>query len=172
MLLNSPPLRQPDKAQLGFIPEGKAGILKTLKIMRGLVQQYKAALPIRNLAVQITNHLASKDWRGEVQAVQDWVKSNIRYVHDIRDVETLHTPDITVQIRAGDCDDQSVLVASLLESIGHPTGFVAIGFIPGEFAHVYAITRLGTSWHSVETTEPVSIGWRPAGVVDRLVLFN
>ena len=83
--------------------------------MGSMVMKYKTMLPVRNLAVQITSGVAGKDWRGEVQAIQDWVKSNIRYVRDIRDVETLHTPDVILQIRAGDCDDQSALVAILLK---------------------------------------------------------
>ncbi len=140
--------------------------------MRGLVRQYKSALFIRNLAEQITHGLPPKDYRAEVEAVQKWVRNNIRYVRDIRDIETLHTPDALLNVRAGDCDDQSVLVAVLLESIGHRTGFLALGFVPDEFAHVYAITRIGQNWLSVETTEPVSIGWRPNGIVDTLVIFN
>lgn len=163
---------QPDKSSLGFIPEGPAGIAQTLRIMGSMVMKYKTMLPVRNLAVQITSGLAGKDWRGEVQAVQDWVKSNIRYVRDIRDVETLHTPDVILQIRAGDCDDQSTLVATLLEAIGYTTGFVAVGFAPNEYDHVYAITRVGKGWLSVETTEPVAIGWRPDGVVSRMVHYN
>lgn len=171
-LTRFPTPRQPDKSSLGFIPEGPEGIQQTLNVMRGLVRKYKTALPIRNLAVHATQSVAPKDWRGEIQAVQDWVKNNIRYVKDVTDVETLHTPETLLQIRAGDCDDQATLTASLLESIGHPTGFVAIGFAPNEFDHVYAITRLGESWLSVETTEPVAIGWRPEGVVSRMVVFN
>lgn len=164
--------RQPDKSTLGFIPDGKDGIVETLKIMRGLVREYKTALFIRNLATEITARVASKDYRGEVEAIQQWVKNNIRYVRDIRDVETLHTPDVLLNVRAGDCDDQSVLVAALLESIGHSTGFLALGFVPGEFDHVYAITRIGQKWYSVETTENVPVGWRPDGIADTLVIFN
>ncbi len=50
-----------------------------------------------------------------------FVRDNIRYIKDIRDVETVAYPDITLQQGQGDCDDKSVLLASLLESIGHPT---------------------------------------------------
>lgn len=163
---------QPEKASLGYVPDGKEGTVQTLKLMRGIVRKYKTSLPIRTLAVQITNDLAGKDYYGEVAAIQSWVKNNIRYVRDIKDVETLHTPDIVLQQRSGDCDDQSILVAALLESIGHDTGFIAIGFNPWEYSHVYAITRMGKNWLSVETTEPVAIGWQPPNVVSRLIVFN
>ena len=164
------------KATIGFIPDGPEGIRQTLNLMKSLVRKYKAFLPIRQLAVQITNHLPNKDWRQEAAAIQSWVRNNIRYVRDITDVETLHTPEAILQIRAGDCDDHATLTASLLESIGHPTGFFALGFAPNEYDHVYAITRIGkwyaAPWLSVETTEPVGIGWRPTGVVSTMVVFN
>ncbi|MHB8071871.1 MAG: transglutaminase-like domain-containing protein [Candidatus Cryosericum sp.] len=177
MLLNSIPPNQagpaqPAKSSLGFIPEGPAGIVVTLDMMSKIVRQYKTSLTVRNLATSITQQLPGKDYRGEIEAVQRWVKNNIRYVRDVSDVETLQTPEALLQSRSGDCDDQAMMVATLLESIGHPTGFVAVGFSPNEYDHVYAITRLGTAWLSVETTENVPIGWRPDNVVSHLVKFN
>jgi transglutaminase-like putative cysteine protease len=160
------------KSSLGFLLDGPEGIRQTLNVMKSLVRKYKAFLPLRNLAVSIVQNVGGKDWRGQAGAIQNWVQRNIRYVKDITDIETLSTPEALLQIRAGDCDDQATLTATLLESIGHPTGFVAIGFAPDEFDHVYAITRLGEAWLSVETTEPVGIGWRPDGVVSTMVVFN
>jgi transglutaminase-like putative cysteine protease len=175
MLLDPIPLKssqQPAKSSLGFIPEGPAGIAATLKAMKTLVNQYKTSLIVRNLAVQITLPVAGKNYYGEIEAIQYWVKTHIRYVKDVTNVETLQTPEALLQSQAGDCDDQAVLVAALLESIGHPTGFVAVGFAPDEYDHVYAISRLNQSWLSVETTENVPIGWRPDGVVSRMVIYN
>ena len=172
MQLTRFPLAHKESASLGFLPDGAIGVQQTLNLMKSLVRKYKAFLPLRTLAVQIVQNVQGKDWRGEIVAVQNWVQNNIRYVKDITDVETLHSPDIMLNVRAGDCDDQATLVAALLEAIGHPTGFVAMGFSPGEYDHVYAITRLGNSWLSVETTEPVGIGWRPPGVVSTMVVFN
>lgn len=172
MLLTRFPLAHEQKASLGFLPDGPEGIQQTLNLMKSLVRKYKAFLPIRSLSVQLTQNVRAKDWRGEVAAIQSWVQNNIRYVKDITDIETLHTPEAMLAIRAGDCDDQATLTAAMLEAIGHPTGFVAIGFSPGEYDHVYAITRLGEAWLSVETTETVGIGWRPPGVVGTMVVFN
>lgn len=159
-------------ATLQAIPDGKAGTVATLKIMRELTRQGKKSLPIRTLAVRQTNGNHQKDWFGELQALHRFVRDKIRYVKDIRGVETVQTPDATLQMGAGDCDDKSVLLASLLESIGHPTRFVAVGFAPDDFAHVYVESRIGTGWIPMETTEPVEIGWSPKNVVSRLTVYN
>lgn len=165
-------LNKPLTSRLSLIPEGKAGTLETLKVMRELVRHGKRALPVRSLAVELTNGNDQKDWIAEVKALHAFVRDNIRYVKDVRDVETLHYPEIVLQIGAGDCDDKSVLLASLLESIGHPTRFVAIGFKPDDFVHVYPETMIGRAWIPLETTEPVEIGWTPKNIVSRLVVHN
>jgi len=157
---------------LGAISGGKPGTLETLKIMRKIVIAWKTNPEIRSLAIRITSDIPGKDFAGEISAVQNWVRSNIRYVQDVNGVETLQTPDVTLTILAGDCDDQSILVACLLESIGHPTRFFAMGFSPGEMEHVFTQTRLGAGWASVETTEPVDIGWMPPGIADTVIVHN
>lgn len=175
--LQTEPAPRPDlahglKSGLSMIPDGKPGTLATLKLMRSLTRQYKTSLPIRSLAVELTRGNAQKDWQGEVKSIQEFVRDRIRYVKDVVDVETLQTPDKTLLIGAGDCDDKSVLVAALLESIGHPTRFVAITFDDLDYSHVYPETLIGKSWISVETTEPVSVGWQPAGVLSRMIVHN
>lgn len=162
----------PTMAHLMAIPDGKRGTLQTLKIMRQLTRQGKKSLAVRQLALSIVRRNNGKDWVGEVRNVQRWVKRNIRYVKDIRGVETVHTPEKMIEIRQGDCDDQAILVASLLESIGHPTRFAAVGFMPGSFSHVYAETKIGNKWFPVETTEPWPLGKGPKNVISKLVVYN
>jgi transglutaminase-like putative cysteine protease len=124
----------------------------------------------RNKAIEITRGVASKDFRGEIETVYDWVDRNIRFVKDINGIETLQTPTRTLQLEVGDCDDHSILLSALLESIGHPTRFVAVGFSPGNFSHVLTETRLGGRWIPLETTVPgAHIGWYPPGVRARMV---
>jgi len=164
--------RQPLTATLQAIPDGKAGTIATLKIMRDVTNAAKRALPIRSLAVQITNGEYQKDWLNEIKRIHQFVRDEIRYVRDVRDVETIQTPEATLKIKAGDCDDKSTLLAALLESIGHPTRFVAVGFQPDDFAHVLVESRIGAKWIPLETTEPVPAGWYPKGVVSRLVIHN
>lgn len=144
--------------------------------MRRLVLRYKKSLPIRQLALSIIDRVRNhghKNFAAQVRALHSFVQSNIQYVKDVNGVETLATPTKTLEYRKGDCDDQAVLLASLLESIGHPTRFVAISMVPlGPFVHVYTETRLGRGWIPVETTEPWPAGKGPPKFADRMVVTN
>lgn len=110
----------------------------------------------------------------EIQALFQFVQNSIRYTRDIRGVETLQPADYVLSRRTGDCDDKGILLASMLEAIGHPTRFVALAFKPGKFSHVLVETRRShkNDWISLETTEPVRLGWYPPDVVNRLVIHN
>jgi len=128
------------------------------------------AMIIRNHAIEITRGCASKDFRCEVEAVYHWTCENMRFVRDIRGIETLQTPKRTLELGTYDCDDASTLIAATLEAIGHPTRFVAVGFAPGIFVHVMPETRIGDRWVSLECTVPgAHIGWYPPNVQSRMV---
>ncbi len=162
------------QATLKAIPSGQAGTRATLQIMSQLVRRYKKTLPMRELALSVVNRVnGHKNFSGEVRAVSDYVKNNIRYRKDVNGIETISTPIKTLEYRAGDCDDQAVLVATLLEAIGHPTRFVAIKMKHlGPFVHVYTETKIGPKWYSIETTESWPVGFQPPGVVRRMVWNN
>ena len=166
------PSPRPVTQSLAMIPDGKAGIIATLKAMRAYVRSSKKSLPVRVKTLQIVGRLAGKDWAGEAAAVHNWVRDNIRFIRDIRDVETIHDAERVLQFGQGDCDDKSILYASMLESIGHPTRFVAVGFSPDNFEHVYVETLLGKKWVSSDTTENVPFGWNPPNPVCKLIIFN
>lgn len=156
MLLTSP---RP-QVTLGRLPTGDAGTRATLNIMAALVRRYKKHYPIRALALSLVKRTEQKDWHSEVARLHGYVRDRIRYVRDIHGVETLATPDRTLEAGQGDCDDKSTLLAALLESIGHPTRFVAVAVGPRpQFCHVYVETQVGPGWIPLETTE----SW-PAGV--------
>ncbi|HYC63299.1 MAG TPA: transglutaminase-like domain-containing protein [Reyranellaceae bacterium] len=156
-----PSLPLPDSAQLGAVPPGSAGTLAVLRMMAGIARQ-SAKLPlIRSLAIQITNGLPNKSYTAEVQAVQQWVRRNVRYVRDVEGVETLTLPQYTIAQRAGDCDDHSMLVAALLLAIGHRCRYVAVGRTLETLQHVFTETLVGRDWVAVETTEPWPLGRVP-----------
>lgn len=160
-------------AQLREISGGARGTLETLKLMRALVRDGKKSLIIRNLVLSEISGLKQKDFIGEIKKIHSFVRDRIRYVKDIRGVETLQTPEKTLEFGQGDCDDKSVLVATLLEAIGHPTRLVAMGFRNGcGFCHVYVETKIGSKWVGVETTEPVKFGWTPPNTTSRMVIYN
>ena len=156
-------------ATLQSIPSGALGTRATLRIMSRLVRQYKKNMEIRSLALSLVAEVPGhKNWTAQIKAIHAFVQNNIQYVRDVKGVETLATPVKTLEFRAGDCDDQAVLLASLLESIGHPTRFVAMkqkSF--GPFVHVFTETKIGSKWYPLETTENFPAGYpmKNAGVM-------
>lgn len=134
--------------------------------MAQIARKYREALPLRNLAVSIVGGLGNKDYMGEAAAVANWVRAHIRYTRDIRDVETIQTPDVTIENGAGDCDDQSTLVATLLEAIGFQTRFRAVKTERGgPFVHVLAEAEIHGEWVPLETTEAWPVGTFPIETV-------
>lgn len=156
---------------LSALPDGVRGVRQTLAHMVDLAKKGRADYRIRSRAEKIIRNIRQKNYLEEARAIQAWVRDNIRYTRDVRDVETLSSPDQTLARSQGDCDDKSLLVASLLESIGHQTRFVAVGTAPNDFEHVLAEVNIDGQWIAVETTENVPLGWYPDRMPYRLV-FN
>lgn len=164
----------PPPSVLMSLPSGADGVRATLKIMSALVKSGKKSPSVRAKALALTQGLKQKDKLGEIHALWSFVKNHIRYVRDINGVETVHTPEQILRQESGDCDDKALLLASLLESIGHPSAFWAIGVKePGKFSHVMALTRIGAKkWLPLETTEPVPFLWKPPIVRAQMIHYN
>lgn len=143
------------------IADGARGTRQTLRMMSRLAREFKCNPLIRNTARELVQGLPGQDYRGEAETLLRFVQTEIRYLQDINGVETVHAPDVILQYRAGDCDDSATLFAAMLESIGHPTRFIAVGFrAPNEFEHVFVETRIGSQWLAGETTIPgAALGW-------------
>jgi hypothetical protein len=154
---------------LGAIPSGSAGVNATLKFMVSIARKSRTSVPIRTLAQRIVQHCPEQDDLCEATALQEWVRDQIRYVRDVRDVETVQFPEQTLQLGSGDCDDKSLLLASLAEAIGFATRFCAISVnnnpVP---THVSAqLLVRGTGWVNAEVI-PIDgaqgkapLGWFP-----------
>jgi len=156
---------QGPQSTLRWIPDGAAGIGATLDAMVALTRQYRTELMVRRLAEQIVAAVPGKSWGGEAEAVQNWVRNNVRYTMDVADVETLKTPVALLYDRFGDCDDMALLAGTLLSSIGHPVRYVATGSNGADYDHVYIETKIGNRWIGIETTEDVAFGWKPISTI-------
>ena len=157
------------------ISTGIEGVRETMVLMRSIVRKAKADPAVILKARALTGAVRGKDWFGEAAALHRYVRDSIRYVMDPAGVETLSTPARLMEIGAGDCDDKATLLAALLESINHPTRFVAIGLTGGTLEHVYVETKIGDDWIPLETTEPVAAGalpFAPDEVKNRYVVHN
>ena len=70
------------------------------------------------------------------KAIFYFVKQNFNYLNDPLAFEYYKTPQESIVSRNGDCDDASILLSSLLQSVGLQTQFV---FVPG---HVFVQVRI------------------------------
>lgn len=166
MWLNGPPLqapRGPTLARLGSIPNGVAGAKATMQAMRDLVI---AAVrdPKQGIREQALAIIGNTGFVDQVRRLQAWVQTNIAYVQDPVSVELVQTPQYTLQQRAGDCDDQSVLLASMLDATGHPARFYAVGLSGAPLSHVMVQTLVGSQWLGVETIIRKPLGWMPSPI--------
>jgi len=148
--------------RLSSLPEGLAGVRETLAIMVKVVRANKADVGLRTVAQQLVRGCADKDYRCYVTRLHTFVRDKIQYVGDVRGIETLQTPQQTLRIGSGDCDDKAIVLATLLESIGFATRFAAIGVRGGDYSHVLPEVRLGKGFVSLETIVPTAtLGWFP-----------
>lgn len=140
-------------------PNGVGGVLATMRLMGKLVRRYKTDPNIFRLARQITANIPQKDYEGEAAAVLKFVQNKIRYVKDVRGVETVQTPLKTLEYQCGDCDDKTLLFCALMESLGHHCRFTVTGQSQKSFCHIYPEVLLsGKGWLPAETTERWELG--------------
>lgn len=138
--------------------------------MATLASQGKTETPVRETTLALLASVPQKNWRAEVSRLFYFVRDRVRYTRDIRGVETVQTPVKTLEYMQGDCDDQVTLLASMLETIGHPARFVAIGFMPHHFSHVYLeVMAPDGRWIGLDPTEEKPLGWSPPKPVTRMV---
>lgn len=144
------------------IPSGEPGTDATVRIIRQLIESGKRSLKIRHFAEWILKlyNVSARDRLGEIAAIHEWAKKNIRYVQDPYRVEYVQTPERLLVSRTGDCDDFTALVGSLVEAIGYPVDIKVVAK-PGrkQFHHVYPIVRIGAETVGLDASMPVPLGY-------------
>ena len=134
------------------MPGGDRGTEFTIARIRELVHQGMTDQLINRQAMAIVRAAGIQpfDFGGEVRAIFDWVRRNVRFFKDIDGVETLRTAREILTIQGGDCDDiNAVLLPSLLLTIGHPVRLVTISNYPDAprvFSHVYCQVEMNGQW--------------------------
>jgi transglutaminase-like putative cysteine protease len=159
------------------IPNGAAGTAATLNWMTRFARAGRVNPLVAQTAreILIESGLTQKNFVAYAQAIGNFVRDRILYVRDPVKVERVQTPDATLKLKTGDCDDKATLTSALLESIGIPTRFVAIGKNPlSGFSHVYVEAKIFAKggipkWLPIETTEPWEFGRAPSNYARRMV---
>jgi hypothetical protein len=110
-----------------------------------LAWKHAADPEIRGLATAITRSCPARDnlfetRRDHAFAIQSWIVDNVDYRQEVPFGELLQGPHTTLPYLelpshvfrghgVGDCDDLSILYASLMTSLGHATYVAGIGYV-------------------------------------------
>jgi Transglutaminase-like superfamily len=169
-------LRQP-LIFLRKIPEGYPGTLRTVEHIKQLMRQGAKDFHVRQTAIDVLfqRRVKAKDYVGEIKALFEWVQQNIRYTKDTFRLEVLHSARRMLELRAGDCDDFSILLGAMLEAIGHPVRLVLTGPNPQRqdlFSHIYLEVYCKGRWLALDATMPHPMGWAPRTSVRKVVAID
>lgn len=151
---------------IGRIPKGYAGTRKTVELIAHLIREGAKDFCVRQTAIEILlrQGVPAKNYLGEIATLFEWVRQNVRYTRDIHRVELLHTARRMLELRAGDCDDMTILLGAMLKSIGHPVRLVLAGFNPRKkelFTHIYLEVFHKGWWIPLDATVSRPMGWAP-----------
>lgn len=146
-----------------------------IALINHYIQEGKQDAQIRRLASGILNQrcgdqwcIPEKDWKAEVEAIFNWVRTNVRYTLDPWELELFQRARRSIENGTADCDDQVILAGALLQSVGYPLRLVVVDTGHGGYSHIYL--HVGTppmnpkKWISFDltaTTEP--FGWEVPG---------
>lgn len=90
------------------------------------VRSRKTHPKIRRTASELVSGRDPNDFVGRISDIFRFVADRIRYVHDPVNTEHLSDPVETLYVEAGDCDCKSMLLTTLLESVGYKCFMVLI----------------------------------------------
>ena len=135
------------KATLEIIKD----VAGTIKRIKNLANKYKVHPKTRDLAMRMIMDVPSKHYAEEEKKIGEWLFKNIKYGLDIKDVETLQSPILTlIRYKRGDCDCHTIAGLSLLWTIGHDAEPLTISTrADKQFHHIFIITR----YYIIDTSE-------------------
>jgi len=151
---------EPVRVQRITIPNGNAGIMVSAGKIVDLIREYSGNQErVRFLAEDITRGCKSKDYLCNAKTIYEWMLRNIKWDRDPDGKEMLRSPIVTLDRRVGDCDDHTILIGSLLKSMGMPVRIVLIAsrsYRPDIYNHVLVETLAPVNgklqWIAIDTT--------------------
>jgi transglutaminase-like putative cysteine protease len=150
------------------IAHGDAGIAATVAIMRGQVLEAMQDRRVKTLAAGIVCGMDPDDKAEMASRIYFDTQKRFRFVDDTYGVEEIISPRIMVQeietsgSTFGDCDELSMLQATLLRAVGIPARFVTWAGTTngGNFDHVFAQAWVNGKW--------VDMDWLPAHAMEHV----
>lgn len=161
-----PPPPEAPRVDRRRIPSGLQGAMTTAAHVGRLIRDGARDFYVRQKAIDILMErgVPAKDYLGEIDTLFRWVQRHVRYTKDPFRVEVLHSARRMLELKAGDCDDMTIVLGALIKSVGHPVRIVLTGpdpLRPDLFSHIYLEARHHDQWIPLDATMPYSMGWSP-----------
>lgn len=134
------------RAKIIHVPKNRA-LNETLKLIKAMAWAAKQRPEIKQLAVEILDMADIKNGRNKAAVafiLAQWVGKNIKYFYDPYKTETLQTPQSTLELGYGDCDDMAILLGALLMSVGIEPRFRVVGRNHPE--HIFVEAFVNGAW--------------------------
>lgn len=139
-----------------FIGYGEEAIMNTLSVMRDLITKGAKSYYVRRWAEKLVEGIRSNEEK--IRTIFQYLGSHTNYLWDIQNIEFIKSPEVSLQLlELGerpqlDCDCYTVLILSLLKSIGFPVAMRATAYDTDTFAHVYGLVQFNDQWISLDLT--------------------
>ena len=139
----------------------------TLRNMTNIINTSSVNWVVREAASYMVQNVPQKDEWGEADAIYRYVQDHSRYVKDPQQIEMLQSPLVALEkwqsniVFSGDCDDFSILLGSLLKSIGYPYNLRVASYNSMKYLeHVYGLVMLYNQWYPIDGIQlGVTVGW-------------
>lgn len=146
------------------LSRGEQGTIETVRAMRRLIRDGRVDPVVRNAAEEAlrAEGVKPRDSYGEAKALFEFVRGHMRFTRDPVNVEQLTTAQgLLLDHPNGDCDEYSILLGSLLESVGIPVRIKVVRRHSRQpWKHVYLEARINDRWVSADPTHPQEpFGW-------------
>ena len=139
------------------------GVAGTVKHMVTFIRDGQTRGEVRDYALDTIKNVYPHATTSEIAALYFDLCRRLRYTRDPANAEMLHQPQITLQNRAGDCDDMAVALGAATQaavgkrlqyqgsagvaaaSVGAPVEVVTVGFTGPKGEHTHTFVR---TWDS------------------------
>jgi Transglutaminase-like superfamily len=147
------------------LPHGDDGVAKTIAMIRDVVDAGVTDPFVNETAIRILQNagVGNFDREAKLRALYEFVSwPNFLYVEDpvgpFGPKETIRTGRTLLQLKAGDCDDYTVLLSALAGTIGISTRAVTVAAdpsLPSDFSHIYPEAEVSPGfWVPMDAARP------------------
>jgi transglutaminase-like putative cysteine protease len=121
-----------------------------------IIDQYTGNPALVNFAAYLikVENIPARDELALARAVQIFAQHKIKFFREYP--ERWQSPLQTLALKIGDCDDKTILIASILRSFRIPVRLIFLRFkLPNKkpYSHVYPQAKINNRWVSLESVQ-------------------